>query len=537
MKKISNSWNSTTLTWNNQPKTYVEVVDYVTMLSSSMGTWHSWDITKATKEWYNLDNSNENNGLEIDSLTNDVAFVEFHSSKAPNINDRPRFEVNYRNFVGEEPYWSYTTHEAGLKGSGSVNNYSGTLSVSEDILEYSGSRNPLSISNTYNSTNFKGHANTYFQEEKFVGGYKHSSSTGLGFSLDFNQMLYEIPDESGSKKMYADGFRFLYIDDDGTWHYFKKTDDTETSFIDEDGLNLKITKDGANKLIITDKSDNKLIFENKDVLNTTKRCFVLILSEDNDGNKTEYDTHIPLDAQSNPIFNDAKVTTIKEKLSNNIVPPEPPAEPIVVDDRITNIIYNESGPSKGLVSKIIMPNDGTGNNRSISFSYDGEKLKEITYPDGLKTGYEYDNQGRISRVWTNEGTGSCVSYQYASNEIKSANFYKVRSVTEYGGQNADLKAAGNITQFDYESNQTKIKHKINNLDVPYHENTEIWQFDDQGRTTCVMDEFGNMISNLYEKATAEPEKNKKNKIKHANETGKYTNNLLKNFDARHGNYS
>lgn len=46
---MSNSWNSTTLTWNNQPKTYVEGVDYVTILSSSMGTWHSWDITKATK--------------------------------------------------------------------------------------------------------------------------------------------------------------------------------------------------------------------------------------------------------------------------------------------------------------------------------------------------------------------------------------------------------------------------------------------------------------------------------------------------------
>lgn len=262
-------------------------------------------------------------------------------------------------------------------------------------------------------------------------------------------MLYEIPDESGSKKMYADGFRFLYIDDDGTWHYFKKTDSAETSFVDEDGLNLKITKDGANKLIITDKSDNKLIFENKDISNGAKRCFVLISSIDNDGNGIEYEYHIPLDAQSNPIFNDAKVTTIKEKLSKNIVQPDLPAEPIVVDNHITNIIYNESGPSKGLVSKIIMPNDGTVNSRTISFSYDGEKLKRITYPDGLKTGYEYDNQGRISKVWTNEGNGSCVGYQYASNEIKSTNFYKIRSVTEYGSQNADPKAAGSITQFDY----------------------------------------------------------------------------------------
>lgn len=43
--------------------------------------------------------------------------------------------------------------------------------------------------------------------------------------------------------------------------------------------------------------------------------------------------------------------------------------------------------------------------------------------DGLKTGYVYNGQGRLSGAWTSAGTGSRVQYLYASNDFRSSNFF------------------------------------------------------------------------------------------------------------------
>lgn len=107
-------------------------------------------------------------------------------------------------------------------------------------------------------------------------------------------------------------------------------------------------------------------------------------------------------------------------------------------------------------------------------------------------------------------------------------FFKIRSVTEYSGVKFDSKYKGKNIDFQYEMNQTKIIRKINNLDVPYHESTEVWQFDYEGHVTAVLDSNGNMISNIYCTETD----GRKHKIRHTNDSGKYVNNLLKNTAAQ-----
>ena len=87
-----------------------------------------------------------------------------------------------------------------------------------------------------------------------------------------------------------------------------------------------------------------------------------------------------------------------------------------------------------------------------------------------------------------------------------------------------LIKAGKSINFVYEMNETKVTNSINNDNVPYGKETEIWQFDNDGQVTAVVDYDGNMISNVYYKETG----GKNHKIKHQNDIGKYTNNLLKN---------
>lgn len=290
--------------------------------------------------------------------------------------------VHYKEFIGEESYWSYTSHSTGYKGIGKINNYAGTLSVSDDILSYTGSRNPLSILNTYNNVNYNEQANGYVHTKNFSGGYSHSSVTGLGFRLSFNKLVYPLATDDA---LYESGWRYVYVDGDGTQHYFK-TDGTKIT--DEDGLNPTLTEDSG-VITITDIRDNKLTFEK---LYESDEAYVLKTSSDNNGNTTTFNYGVNSNTEN------ALVDTIVDAAN-----------------RTTNITY-QSGSK--LVAKITL-SDG----KEVNFNYDGNKLKEIIYPDGFKTGYVYDNQGRLSGIWTDMGVGRCVGYSYTSNDYGCSNFF------------------------------------------------------------------------------------------------------------------
>ena len=490
LKKITETW-SENITWNTKPRTENTIQDYYRSSSSTLNDYNTWNITKIAKDWYALDNPNANDGIEL-STTNTgnsslLRYVSVYDTVNPD--KKPYFEFNYREFVGEEEYWSYKSHSAGYKGVGNVNVYAGTLSVAENVLSYSGSRNPLSISNTYNICDCFEKANGYVHDHRFSDGYSHSSYTGLGFRLSFNKLVYPIP--SSDPLNIGRNLKYVYVDGDGTQHYFKLDSDTMS---DVDGLNLTLTETSSSEIEIKDLKDNKLFFGK---LHIDDDAYVLVRESDNEGNMTTYNYGIFSGTA------ESKIDTITDSAG-----------------RITSISYNNDNT----VSAITMA-DG----KQIGFSYSDGKLSEITYPGDsegvtLRTGYGYDEQGRLSKVWTNEGVGRCVQYNYASNDYDSLNFFKIKSVKEYAGTEIDAHKAGKSINFVYEMNETKVTSGINNDNVSYGKETEIWQFDNDGQVTAVVDDNGNMISSMYYKE----ENGKRYKIKHKNDTGKYTNNLLKN---------
>ena len=494
VKSIEKPWDCSTMTYLNAPSTDNTIHDYV--ITDTINKWYEWDITRMAKSWYSTSNPNSNNGIELSSQHEDslsyIKFVSAQSSIYPN--DKPRISISYKMFLGEEDYWSYTTTKAGYKGVSNVNNYAGTLSVSEDVLSYSGSRNPLSIVNTYNNCSYNDQANGYVHDHVFANGYPHSSYTGPGFRLSFNQLIYPIPD---TDPLYNDDWRYVYVDGDGTQHYFKSANNV---FVDVDGLNLTATVNVDNTIELKDLKDNTLIFGKP---YASDEAYVLLSSSDNEGNTITYNYGV------DPSTPSSKINTITDSAG-----------------RVTTISYNNNA-----VVSAITAADG----KQISFSYyDDGKLKEIAYPGDtegstISTGYSYDEQGRLSKVWTNAGVGGCVKYDYASNDYESTYFFKIRDITEYAGTDIDPRKAGRNEHFVYEMNQTNITHGINNKDVPYSNKTDIWQFDNEGLCTSVFGSDGNAVCTDY--YSHEESGGKKNKVKHTNDASKYVNNLLKNTSA------
>ena len=105
---------------------------------------------------------------------------------------------------------------------------------------------PLSLEHVYNG----------YMADQNTGSYPHS---GRGNKLSLQQTVkpssaYGLSGES------LDMFPYAYEDGDGTVHYFyKKTEDSVTKYVDEDGLNLELKKTDSG-YTITDKLDNVMTF-------------------------------------------------------------------------------------------------------------------------------------------------------------------------------------------------------------------------------------------------------------------------------------
>lgn len=138
--------------------------------------------------------------------------------------------------------------------------------------------------------------------------------------------------------------------------------------------------------------------------------------------------------------------------------------------RETTFCYDNSG----ILLYINDPSD-----RKTWFSYDTQsyqKLTQIAYPDGRKTKFEYDSNYKLlsaTNVVKDENNADIddqrISYEYYTNAP-----YRVKKVLESNG--IDL---GDELNFSYGNNQTTL------TDCKGRKN--IYQFNNAGNTTCVMD--------------------------------------------------
>ena len=446
--QITSSWDSTTVTWNNQPS-YNSTIEEYQIVGAYQA--YNWDITSIAKNWYS---SGVNNGLMLryNNENSGRDFVdEFYSSNTSSsyINYRPVVTLFYTNNSGLEDYWTYHSQDVGRAGTGYVNDYNGNLVFSHNDLSMSGNKMPLVLNHIYNSNN----------KDVTPANY------GNGWMLNISQTV--------SKQTYSDGTYYDYTDEDGTIHYLKY-DSSSGKYIDEAGTSLTLTENGDSTKTIKDKKDNQLVFTSSGYLWKM------------------------MDSDSNTLtlqYNGAQITSVTDAAG-----------------RVTNLGYDTGGklttitdPSSrqttfgytgSQLTTITYPD-----HTFSTYTYDASnKLTSAMYNNGYKISYTYYtiNPYRVSKVQetNNDGTlGQQLNISYGYNETTFTDGSGRENIYQFNnsGNTINIQDANEDAQYYKYSDgsninklslQSKLQQTVINLLKDHDiETSDSWDTDYWGTST------------------------------------------------------
>lgn len=212
--------------------------------------WVEWNVTDIVKGWYNgtLNNygltiSDINRGTENYSAAN-IKFYATHNNNPTS--SHPKFYIIYKDMRGVEDYWTTTSQNAKLAGTGYVNNATGTLMFSIGTLSTTDSLMPYTPTLIYNSA-IAGYSNKYTNAEvPYI-----TSTAGYGFKWNMNESIVEREYLNYLSNEYVTTY-CVWSDSDGTEHYFAPYTNEAgiTEYRDEDGLQMKLTVDTSSYTII-----------------------------------------------------------------------------------------------------------------------------------------------------------------------------------------------------------------------------------------------------------------------------------------------
>lgn len=376
------------ISWSDKPA-LGEVLDYVVASSGTIQTWHTWEITKAVKQWYSSPSSNYGLAMTSDATSANKRRAWFSYSKMYLV-------VAYRDVTGIEPYYTYQSMDVGRAGTAYISDFSGNLTTVTPLVSYASSVNPISLNLVYNSSYFTGEAPEDFNVPVTMG---YKMRMGSGMKLDILQKVeYEdLPDESTST-----GFQkyMKYTDGDGTSHYFAKDlerDSTGTWYYDEDGLGLKINEFESGNFRLEDDKGNYSIFIHGFLTSVV----------DTNGNKVQIyfsDSNGTINNSGEPSGDDCKPAYVKQ-INNN-------------QAAITVATFTYDSDSEKTLQSVT---DYAGN--SYTFQYGNNKLLSIQRNNIGYAGFIYgDPQNNNSYVnpvigVTDLVNGYYLDFTYTDNKI------------------------------------------------------------------------------------------------------------------------
>lgn len=348
-----------------------EVIDYDSLSVENNDT-ASFDITQMMRNWYEDEDTHNYIVFEADDTIDSRTISLATPTKTGPV--QPTLTYVYKDFTGTESNLSYHSVPAGHNATASVSDYLGNLVIKQPIYEEKGSKNPLSISVTYNSLNYD-------------RAFENGSPSGKGWQFSFNQFISET-----TGVLAEQGYNYVYRDSDGTDHYLKKDTD-ENKWYDEDGLGLVLTPD-----------TNQLVLEN----GGNEQTYQLpsdggkLLSEKDDHNNTisySYDS-------------DGNLQAITDSSGGNAA-----------------LTYTTLGTGEKRLSKIALP---TG--QEVFFYYTNNWILNYIYFSGdSASSFEYDTNGRLIVAAKRQYApiyGQRVSFNY--NEAG-----QVENITEHGNNGTE----------------------------------------------------------------------------------------------------
>ena len=402
--------------------------------------------------------------------------VIYYASTYPSyVSVRPVFRITYRNNRGIESYWTYHSQSLSAGAVGSINDFSGNLVYQVPVMSESGARLPISVNLTYNG---------YTADRQFMNGTS-GLVTGNGWQMNFNQRCMSVDQltELGSDVISAlkdAGYRHVYIDTDGTVHYFKTTVSNYT-LEDEDGLGMTM------KYQHTTSSPYLIECDDGSELHFNKAGYIYKMV-DADGNTATI------------TYDGTNIKSITDGAG-----------------RVTTFTYDTYND----MSRLTQVTDPSG--RITALTYDSGNLQKVTYPDGTSVQFQYitvtangKQYNLISRATDKDGT--YLTYTYKTTGM-AQEYARVTSVQEYA---ADGSAGNGMTVTYNLDNTTKYTYTVGSVVTE-----EQYCFDSSGRTICIINADG---SSVYGSYTADTGK-KSNRLSHQAQGAKYIENLLTDSSA------
>ena len=253
VREVTNSWYETPdeapnnyICWNNQPSFDNNIVDYQivesrTIYNSTNNGKVEFDITSLAQKWHETGICN---GItvfpvkEFESGDTSYAFATFYTRDNPYHNETdPYYSFVYRDNKGLEDYWTFNTFAAGEAGSWSVNDFSGNIVFESKQIDANCEEFPLSIFLVYNG---------YQKNVQFDHMGIH---TGKGWRLNIQEKVDWYSVASGNETRYY----FIYIDEDGTEHYFKRSSASDMSASDEDEQGFELSWSSGEYTLVNTK--------------------------------------------------------------------------------------------------------------------------------------------------------------------------------------------------------------------------------------------------------------------------------------------
>ncbi|MEE1178678.1 MAG: carbohydrate binding domain-containing protein, partial [Lachnospiraceae bacterium] len=290
-------------------------------------------------------------------------------------------------------------------------------------------------------------------------------------------------------------FPYEYIDGDGTSHYFYKDTDDGNKLKDENGLGYVITQESSSDTeayrIIETKDKYQMIFAQDGFLRKEK---------DPNGNTITYtyarDTYgLHLSKITDPTG--AEITLEYDK--NHLVRMTDPA------GRVTSYTYEAQSDELETYPK---------------------RIDTITYPDGKVTTFDYDTDAKTSAgaadrnklISVRAADGYEINYEYVTD-------YTVQRVSRITEKNGD--SIGQELKISYKNGNTTVFEECGldgDVDAADDNRTCTYQFDNNGRPVCVINNDGTAESFGYYSEGA-----KNNKLSKSGSTQKTIVNHMRNI--------
>lgn len=423
LHEASDTWDKSTLTWNNQPGYEDTIIDCIDVSEGTNSSFKKWDITRQALEYDGVDSTN---GFVLKASDETVsAYTQVLNGMAASAL-RPYIIVKYRSQMGIEDDFSYITYSDNNDGITYVNNYTGNLTYIYKVVASRSDIMPASLDLIYNSSIAYNHFSCSNVDRLNTCLYS-DMHLSTGWKLSAQQSIVPISIMDVTLDNSENEYAYIYTDEDGTEHYFyRDTDNTESiTYIDEDNLGLTITYDELNNQYKLESSDGytklfKIIQESG--MNGTTANGYIISEVDSNGNSITYtyDTNLPTRLVS---IRDASNTIIRLSYDDYGYLSAVTMGSTTVTLAYQRVVNNSQVPV--LLNTISRNTDG--NNTYFLYNYGtsvlNDGLSNVTNADGSGLAFTYQDiyydsflQGlKVEGVaWrTGEGGGICKAlYDY-----------------------------------------------------------------------------------------------------------------------------